>query len=175
MSLWWRVSDAFQTVRPRRIIPSEGGSKLSRARRWRNGRLDALKTHCPKGRVGSNPTRRTCYAVACRVQASIELIGRGFNDCEVAAALGIPRTTVRDWRHGCTAERRLMIREGCAACGQAAHDFASLPGPGYAYVLGMYLGDGDISRLPRTWPAARPRPQASPSDRAVGMANGLRS
>jgi hypothetical protein len=82
---------------------------------------------------------------------AVELIGRCFNDCEVAAALGIPRTTVRDWRHGCTAERRLMIREGCAACGQAEHDFASLPGPGYAYVLGMYLGDGDISRLPRTW------------------------
>jgi hypothetical protein len=27
-------------------------------RRWRNGRLGALKTLCPKGRVGSNPTRR---------------------------------------------------------------------------------------------------------------------
>jgi hypothetical protein len=27
-------------------------------RRWRNGRLDGLKIHCPKGRVGSNPTRR---------------------------------------------------------------------------------------------------------------------
>jgi hypothetical protein len=228
MSLWWRVSDAFQTGRPRRIIPSEGGSKLGRARRWRNGRLDALKTHCPKGRVGSNPTRRTRFMRShAEYKQAVQLIGRGFNDCEVAAALGIPRTTVRDWRYRCTAERRLMIREGCATCGQAAHDFASLPGPSHAYVLGMYLGDGDISRLPRTWrlrisldmmwpgimvscanamqavfpdnrvslsradpvrdsqrllqashlpvPAARPRPQASPSDRAVGLANGLRS
>ncbi len=27
-------------------------------RRWWNGRHDALKRHCPSGRVGSNPTRR---------------------------------------------------------------------------------------------------------------------
>jgi hypothetical protein len=31
------------------------------------------------------------------------------------------------------------------------HDPTALPRPSYAYLLGMYLGDGDISRYPRTW------------------------
>ena len=32
---------------------------LATLRRWRNGRRGALKRPCPKGRVGSSPTRRT--------------------------------------------------------------------------------------------------------------------
>lgn len=44
-------------------------NKIRAERRWRNGRLDALKTHCPKGRVGSNPTRRTSVAPASHVMA----------------------------------------------------------------------------------------------------------
>jgi hypothetical protein len=31
------------------------------------------------------------------------------------------------------------------------HDFTVLPRASYAYLLGMYLGDGDISRYARTW------------------------
>ena len=36
-------------------------------------------------------------------------------------------------------------------CGHPPHDFAALPPASYAYILGMYLGDGDISRIGRTW------------------------
>jgi hypothetical protein len=32
-----------------------------------------------------------------------------------------------------------------------AHDFAALPRPTYAYLLGLYLGDGVISQHARTW------------------------
>jgi hypothetical protein len=39
----------------------------------------------------------------------------------------------------------------CPACGHPEHDFAVLPFAAYAYVLGMYLGDGHISRSRRTW------------------------
>ena len=39
----------------------------------------------------------------------------------------------------------------CKACNHEEHDFRSLPESSYAYLLGMYLGDGSIDRLPRTW------------------------
>ena len=35
-------------------------------------------------------------------------------------------------------------------CG-SAHDFAALPVKAYSYLLGLYLGDGCISKNPRTW------------------------
>ena len=49
---------------------------------------------------------------------ALELINRGFNDCDVARSLGIPRM---------------------------------LHARSYAYLLGLYLGDGDIARAGRTW------------------------
>ncbi len=56
----------------------------------------------------------------------------------------MPRSTVRDW-----------IRDGrapaqvCPECGHAPHAFDRLPGREYTYLLGIYLGDGVISRAPR--------------------------
>jgi hypothetical protein len=38
--------------------------------------------------------------------------------------------------------------DGCVECGGAAHHFEHLP-RAYAYVLGLYLGDGCISSHPR--------------------------
>jgi hypothetical protein len=37
----------------------------------------------------------------------------------------------------------------CARCGHPEHDYAALPARDYAYVLGAYLGDGHMIRLPR--------------------------
>ncbi len=74
-------------------------------RRWRNGRRDGLKLHCPKGRVGSNPTRRTNPSILrpeCRA---------------------LPPDPI-----ACVDDRGL--------------------GPAYVYLLGLYLGDGVISRIP---------------------------
>ena len=45
----------------RRSRPSRRGAPAytsARPRRWWNGRHGGLKSHCPSGRVGSNPTRR---------------------------------------------------------------------------------------------------------------------
>ena len=55
---------------------------------------------------------------------------------EVARATGVPRSTVRDWRLG------RAIRQALEC---PLHDFSLLDGPTYAYLLGIYLGDGCIS------------------------------
>ena len=69
---------------------------------------------------------------------------------------GVPRTTVRDWRSGRLP--RLYQQDpsvptaaragACSTCGRPEHDFALLPDV-YAYLLGLYLGDGSIARHPR--------------------------
>lgn len=76
----------------------------------------------------------------------------GMNDCEISRCTGIPRRTVRDWRHhggqqfgpgkndlpGGKPDRE------CPICGIGALDTEW-----YAYLLGLYLGDGCLSARPR--------------------------
>ncbi len=70
-----------------------------------------------------------------------DLIGYGLNDCEIARVSGVPRRTVHDWR-------RKPQAPSASPCG-TTHDFAALPADAYAYLLGLYLGDGCISAAPR--------------------------
>jgi hypothetical protein len=70
----------------------------------------------------------------------------GCNDCEIGRRLGVPRTTVRDWRH----PRYIRaVLEHCARCWLPMTDVAFTP-EDYAELLGLYLGDGHISQLART-------------------------
>jgi hypothetical protein len=78
--------------------------------------------------------------------AAKRLIAAGVNDCAIARQIGVPRTTVRDWRR----RPAIRSRELGAPCG-IAHDFSQLLAAAYSYVLGMYLGDGSISRNRRVW------------------------
>jgi hypothetical protein len=77
------------------------------------------------------------------------LLDLGLNDCEVARLTGIPRTTVRDWRRSqrwadqSQRGRRTFGIDSCSRCGHPAHAFAEL-GRHYAYLLGLYLGDGYV-------------------------------
>jgi hypothetical protein len=82
--------------------------------------------------------------------AAMVLVARGLNDCEIARAAGVPRGTIRDWRKGLHGRRRTGSERTCPSCGYPDHD-SRLPRSSYAYLLGMYLGDGSIDRLPRTW------------------------
>jgi hypothetical protein len=75
--------------------------------------------------------------------AARKLIAAGLNDCEVARVTGIPRTTVRDWRSG-RRSAEVVVLASCAACEGPVHDFEALP-DSYAYLLGLYLGDGCLS------------------------------
>jgi hypothetical protein len=54
----------------------------------------------------------------------------------------VPRETIRDWRHGGRSGRVLQARlgESCPICGPAHLDEGE-----YAYLLGLYLGDGCLS------------------------------
>jgi hypothetical protein len=73
-------------------------------------------------------------------RAAIALIESGLNDCEIERALGVPRRTVLDWRHGHRSSTE--PRRPCSG----DHDYAAYATSSYAYLLGAYLGDGYISR-----------------------------
>lgn len=73
----------------------------------------------------------------------------GLGSTEVAARLGVSRGAVRDWHAGkvpqhSRSDTNGRIRPACDRCGGEDHHFDSL-GPDYAYLLGLYLGDGCIS------------------------------
>lgn len=69
---------------------------------------------------------------------ALVLLDQGLSATEVAHATGIPRSTIRDWRCG-----RGQLLSGRSECPR--HDFSSLDGHAYAYLLAMYLGDGCMS------------------------------
>ena len=69
------------------------------------------------------------------------LIAAGLNDCQIGRRTGIPRRTVLDWRHGRYGNVRTRVDVDCPDC-----HVARVPSRPYAYLLGMYLGDGCISR-----------------------------
>jgi hypothetical protein len=79
--------------------------------------------------------------------AALELLAVGHNDCEVARRLGIPRTTVRDWR------RPTYIRKAettiCPRCWRPSRPIAFSPAD-YSELLALYLGDGHIVRTGRS-------------------------
>jgi hypothetical protein len=114
-------------------------------RRWRNGLRGVLKRRCPKGHVGSNPTRRTPARLRSEDEiAEVQALDRdGLNHCEIARRTGIPRSTVRDWLTG------KLPRRPAWSTPEGAFDYSLLPRLEYAYLLGLYLGDGCISTHPR--------------------------
>ncbi len=81
------------------------------------------------------------------VREVLDLLEAGLNPCEVARRTGIPRSTVRHWRDG---DRRAGAGlPACETCGHPVHRPEALPAEHYAYLLGLYLGDGHISAFPR--------------------------
>jgi hypothetical protein len=83
--------------------------------------------------------------------AALALVAAGVNDCEIARRLGLPRTTVRDWRR--PTYTRVVGPHGvdtCARCWQPMTPVC-LPADDYAELLGLYLGDGCICRVHRIY------------------------
>jgi hypothetical protein len=71
--------------------------------------------------------------------AALELLAVGHNDCEVARRLGIPRTTVRDWR------RPTYVRKAettiCPRCWRPSQRPIAFSPADYSELLALYLGD----------------------------------
>jgi hypothetical protein len=78
-------------------------------------------------------------------QEALRLVAAGVDDCEIERRLGVARTTVRDWRR----PRYFSNLVTCPRCGDRLRPLA-FSDPDYAELLGLYLGDGHISRLART-------------------------
>jgi hypothetical protein len=79
---------------------------------------------------------------------ALHLVGAGRNDCEVARRLGVPRSTVRDWRREASRPRPDDERLRCPRCWRRTRLIAPTD-PDYAELLGLYLGDGCIGRAGR--------------------------
>jgi hypothetical protein len=122
------------------------------------GRRECLKSICPKGRAGSNPAPGTMYWVAENVRpgsdngsmypdqtvaTALTLSSCGVLDRENAQICGVSINAIRHWRNG---RRRNTSRQDarrtshCPRC-----DGDPLEGAAYAYLLGLYLGDGCIT------------------------------
>lgn len=90
------------------------------------------------------------YANPTEVDVVRWLAEAGLNDSELARATGVSRATVRDWRsrpEWWPRRRFIANRPSVSNCPQC-HG-SSLDESGYAYLLGLYLGDGSISEHPR--------------------------
>jgi hypothetical protein len=88
------------------------------------------------------------------VRAVFELKAAGLTDREISQTTGVPLSTIRAWRNrgiSARAARALGIRSGCPSCGDEEHDFTALPAETYAYLLGVYLGDGYLGRHGGSW------------------------
>lgn len=72
------------------------------------------------------------------VRAALELAATGAKATDISRQLRVPRRTVADWLRG------ELPRSARADAECASH--AERLGPDYVYLLGLYLGDGCISR-----------------------------
>ncbi len=84
-----------------------------------------------------------------KIGKALRLNAMGLDSHTISSRLDVPRGTVRDWLAGRVPRSATIAwAGGCRSCGQLDHRFRDLPAS-YAYLLGLYLGDGCISRHPR--------------------------
>lgn len=83
------------------------------------------------------------------IEVVLALFEAGLSNRRISKLTGISRATIQDWRRrGQALPRSRGERKedpDCPSCGQA-----TVPAPSYAYLLGLYLGDGCISATPRS-------------------------
>ena len=79
--------------------------------------------------------------------AALDLVSLGENDCEISRRLGLPRTTVRDWRR---AKDRPLTGPVCPRCWRPTRRPIAFTDRDYAELFGLYLGDGYIVRTGRS-------------------------
>jgi hypothetical protein len=80
---------------------------------------------------------------------ALGLAAEGVNDCDIARRLGVPRTTIRDWRRPRYTPAADQKRGACPRCWRPTPRI-TFTDADYAELLGLYLGDGHIAALART-------------------------
>lgn len=99
-------------------------------------------------KLGASLDERGVYVWAPeQFEAAKRLTAAGVNDCAISRQIGVPRATVQYWRRRPQVRPRLVSASSCGVI----HDFTAIPAAPYCYVLGLYLGDGCISRARRVW------------------------
>ena len=77
--------------------------------------------------------------------ASVQALATRHNQSEIARLTGIPQPTVSKWLNG-----KVPTHNGpSSSCNGTCGDVERLPESSYSYLLGLYLGDGSITRHPR--------------------------
>lgn len=92
-----------------------------------------------------------------RTREEVDLVDRlfadGLNKCEIARATGVPRRTVGHWLVGEVPdfEGRRAGRTGYGGyeCPVCTDNLRVLPREDYVYLLGLYLGDGCVYKMPK--------------------------
>ena len=69
----------------------------------------------------------------------------------IARATGIPRSTVRYWLRRSAGVAQWVEAAGLKSAKWGFESLHQHQQPAYVYLLGLYLGDGCISRMPRTY------------------------
>jgi Homeodomain-like domain len=83
------------------------------------------------------------------IEKALALLAVGLSDLDVSRRTGIPRSTIRDWRQkGAPRHRPGQRPKACPVC---RPDDQELAVSEYVYLLGLYLGDGYVARLGRTY------------------------
>jgi hypothetical protein len=75
------------------------------------------------------------------------LAAQGLNQSAISRETGIPRSTINAWLRGRTPNRDRAA--ACFRCRRAAPVFCDFTASAYAYLLGLYLGDGCMAAFPR--------------------------
>jgi hypothetical protein len=88
-----------------------------------------------------------------RSQAEVDLVlelhAAGLNNSQISRRTGISRATFRPWLSGNTpgsGRRLLRQRTSCPRCSESAEFLPGITVFAYAYLLGLYLGDGLVSQ-----------------------------
>jgi len=97
-----------------------------------------------EGRFQSGEKGLTSMRPRAEYNAALYLVQMGLNDCQIGRILGINRRTICDWRRGNVRRSDRSFPSSCPRC-----DGRQLDGASYAYLLGLYLGDGMLSLHPR--------------------------
>lgn len=82
------------------------------------------------------------------VEQVLELRAQGLGARRIAMLTGISPRTITMWLSGRvprTARTAARTASHCPVCGHPAHRLPSLEAPAYAYLLGVYLGDGYLA------------------------------